>query len=180
MPLYVASLLPGLLLIALGLPLALDLGAAKAALRGFPRSRLAGNLVFGAASVWFLYNILHLSDADFGEYRYFLFAGFGAVAVLSFKCVPDFLGVRGASALVLIGASPFLQSAYMEYDHPARLFMVSFVYVALALAIWLGVQPWRLRDFFSWLFTSPLRSRGLGALMFAYGVVLCGAAYVLR
>jgi hypothetical protein len=180
MSLFAASLIPGLILILLGLPLLLDLSGAKAAIKAFPRSASVGYLVFGAAAAWFLYNILHLSNADFGEYRYYLFAGFAAVAILAFKCVPDFLGVRGASALVLIGAAPFLDAAYMEYDRPQRLFMVSFVYVAIAFAIWLGAQPWRLRDFFNWLFARPARSRGLGGLFLAYGIVLCGAAFALR
>jgi hypothetical protein len=180
MSLFASSLIPGVLLIALGLPLVLDVSGVKAAMRAFPRSSSAGYVVFGAAAAWFLYNILHLSNADFGEYRYYLFAGFGAVAVLAFKCVPDFLGVRGASALVLIAASPFLDSAYMEYGKPARLFMVSLVYVAIALAIWLGAQPWRLRDFLGWLFARPARSRGLGGLFLAYGCVLCAAAFALR
>ena len=94
--------------------------------------------------------------------------------------MPDFLGVRGASALVLISATPFLDSAYMEYDRPMRLFMVSFVYVAILLALWLGAQPWRLRDFLNWLFARQARSRGLGGLFLAYGVVLCVAAFALR
>ena len=68
----------------------------------------------------------------------------------------------------------------MEYAHPARLFMVSFVYVAIAIAIWLGAQPWRLRDFLDWLFARPARSRGLGGLLLAYGLLLCGAAFALR
>jgi hypothetical protein len=137
-------------------------------------------VVFGGAAVWFLCNILHLSNADFGEYRIYLFLGFATVALLAFRCVPDFLGVRGACALVLIGASPFLDAAYMEYAHPQRLFMVSFVYVAIACAIWLGAQPWRLRDFFNWLFARPARSRGLGGFFVAYGIVLCVAAFGLR
>jgi hypothetical protein len=180
MSLFAASLIPGLILIALGIPLLLDISGLTAAIKGFPRSESAGYVVFSAAAAWFLYNILHLSSADFGEYRYYLFAGFAAVAVLSFKCVPDFLGVRGASALVLIGASPFLDSAYMEYGHPTRLFMVSFVYAAIAVALWLGAQPWRLRDFFGWLFARQARSRGLGGLLLAYGILLCGAAFTLR
>lgn len=180
MSLFAASLLPGLFLVVLGFSLAMDLALVTGAIRAFPRSASAGYLVFGAASAWFLYDILHLSNADFGEYRNYLFVGFAVVAVLSFKCVPDFLGVRGASALVLIGAAPFLRAAYMEYSHPARLFMVSFVYVAIALAIWLGAQPWRLRDFLGWLFARPARSRGLGGLLLAYGLVLCVAAYALR
>jgi hypothetical protein len=75
---------------------------------------------------------------------------------------------------------PFLDAAFMEYDRPQRLFMVAFVYAALTLAIWLGAQPWRLRDFFNWLFARPARSRGLGGLMVAYGFLLCGVAFTLR
>jgi len=58
--------------------------------------------------------------------------------------------------------------------------MVSFVYVAISFALWLGAQPWRLRDFFGWLFARGARSRGLGGLFLAYGVLLCGAALELR
>ena len=180
MSLFTASFVPGLILILVGLPLLVDLSVFKAALKAFPRSATAGYFVFGAAAAWFLYNILHLSNADFGEYKNLLFVGFAVVAVLAFKCVPDFLGVRGASALVLIAAGPFLQAAYMEYDRPGRLFMVSFVYVCIAAAIWLGAQPWRLRDFFAWLFAYPARSRSLGGLLFVYGLLLCGIAFTLR
>ena len=180
MSLFAATLTPGLLLILLGLPLLLDHSGAKAAIAAFPRSAQVGNVVFSAAAAWFLYNIWHLSNADFGEYRTLLFIGFAAVAVLAFRCVPDFLGVRGACALVLVGAGPFLDAAYMEYDHPQRLFMVGFVYLAIALAIWIGAQPWRLRDFLVWLFARGARSRGLGGLLVAYGFLLCGVAFTLR
>jgi len=180
MSLFAASILPGIVLLVLGLPLAMDVSGVKAAIRAFPRSNSVGYVVFSAAAAWFLYNILHLSNADFGEYRYLLFIGFALVAILAFRSVPDFLGVRGVCALILIGATPFLDAAYMQYDRPARLFMVSLVYVALALSIWLGAQPWRLRDFFAWLFARPARSRILGGLFVAYGIVLCGAAFSLR
>lgn len=180
MSLFASSLIPGIILLLLGLPLALDVSGVKMAIKAFPRSTSVGYVVFSAAAAWFLYDVLHLSNADFGEYKFLLFAGFALVAILSFKSVPDFLGVRGACGLVLIGAAPFLDSAFMQYDHPARLFMVSFVYVALAIAIVLGAQPWRLRDFFSWLFAREARSRMLGGLCVAYGVVLCCAAFTLR
>lgn len=180
MSLFVATLVPGLILIFLGLPLLMDHSGTKAAITAFPRSASAGYLVFSAAAGWFLYNIWHLSNADFGEYRTLLFIGFAAIAVLAFRCVPDFLGVRGACGLVLIGAAPFLNAAYMEYDRPQRLFMVGLAYAAIALAIWLGAQPWRLRDFFQWLFARAARSRGLGGLLLAYGFLLCGVAFTLR
>jgi hypothetical protein len=180
MSLFAATLIPGLFLVLLGLPLLLDHSWTKAAIKAFPRSTSAGYIVFSAAAAWFLYNIWHLSNADFGEYRTLLFIGFGAIAVLSFKCVPDFLGVRGACGIVLIGAAPLLNAAYMEYEHPQRLWMVGFVYLAIALAIWLGAQPWRLRDFLQWLFARDARSRGLGGLFVAYGFLLCGVAFTFR
>jgi hypothetical protein len=180
MSLFTATLVFGLILVAMGMPLLIDHAASTAAIKAFPRSTSVGYIVFSAGAAWFLYNIWNLSKADFGEYRTILFIGFAAVAVLAFKCVPDFLGVRGACALVLIGAMPFLDAAFMEYDRPQRLFMVGFVYAALALAIWLGAQPWRLRDFFNWLFARPARSRGLGGFLVAYGFLLCGVAFTLR
>jgi hypothetical protein len=72
---------------------------------------------------------------------------------------------------------PLLQAAYMEYDKPQRLFMVTAVYAALAGAIWLGAQPWRLRDFFTWLFAQPRRARGIGGVLAAYGVILSVVAF---
>jgi hypothetical protein len=180
MSLFASSLIPGIILLLLGLPLAMDISGLKAAIKAFPRSTSVGYVVFSIAAAWFLYDVLHLSNADFGEYKYLLFAGFALVAILSFKSVPDFLGVRGACALILIGSSPFLDSAFMQYDHPARLFMVSLVYVALAISILLGAQPWRLRDFFNWLFAREARSRVLGGMFVAYGLVLCCAAFTLR
>ncbi len=180
MSLFAATLVAGFILVVLGLPLLIDHSGAKAAIQAFPRSASAGYVVFGAGAAWFLYNVWNLSKADFGDYRTPLFIGFAVVAVLAFKCVPDFLGVRGACALVLIGAAPFLDAAFMEYDRPLRLFMVGFVYLALALAIWLGAQPWRLRDFFNWLFARSTRSRGLGGFLVAYGCLLCGVAFTFR
>jgi hypothetical protein len=180
MSLFAATLLAGLILLVFGLPLLIDHSGAKAAIQAFPRSTSAGYVVFGAAAAWFLYNIWNLSKADFGEYRTYLFLGFAAIALLSFKCVPDFLGVRGGCALILVGAAPFLDSAFMQYDRPLRLFLVTLVYVALALAIWLGAQPWRLRDFFGWLFARSGRSRGLGGFLVAYGVLLCAIAFTFR
>ncbi len=180
MSLFAATFVAGFILVLLGFPLLIDHSGAKAAIQAFPRSASAGYVVFGAGAAWFLYNVWNLSKADFGDYRTPLFIGFAAVAILAFKCVPDFLGVRGACAIVLVGAAPFLDAAFMDYDRPLRLFMVGFVYLALVLAIWLGAQPWRLRDFFSWLFARSARSRGLGGFLVAYGCLLCGVAFTFR
>ena len=177
MSLTAATLIPGLLLILLGVPLFLNHSGYAALLKAFPRSTRAAVVFFGLGAAWFLYAIWHLSPADFGEYRTYLFIGFLLVAILSFKCVPDFLAVRGLATVVLMGEMPILQAAYMEYDKPQRLLMVTAVYAALAGAIWLGAQPWRLRDFLTWLFAQPARARGLGGALAAYGVILSVVAF---
>jgi hypothetical protein len=177
MSLTVATLIPGLLLLALGTPLLLRSSGYAAMLKSFPRSTTAAYLFFSAGAAWFLYAIWHLSPADFGEYRTYLFFGFLGVAILSFKCVPDFLAVRGLATLILMGAMPLLDAAYMEYDKPQRLLMVGVVYLAITAAIWLGAQPWRMRDFFGWLFSQPARARSLGAAVAGYGLMLSIVAF---
>jgi len=177
MSLSVATLIPGLLLLVLGLPLLMGSSGFAAALKAFPRSTAASYLFFGAGAAWFLYGIWHLSPADFGDYRKLLFVAFTAIAALSFKCVPDFLSVRGLCVLILMGAMPLLDVAYMEYEHPQRLLMVTLVYVAIAAAIWLGAQPYRLRDFLGWLFARPGRARGFGGAIAGYGLLLVGVAF---
>ena len=177
MSLTLATLIPGLLLLALGIPLLLGSSRVATTLTAFPRSPTATTLLFGLGAIWFLYNIWHLSAADFGNYRVALFIGFALVAALAFKCVPDFLAVRGVCILGLLGAMPLLNAAYMEYSHPQRLFMVSVVYVVIALSIWIGAQPWRARDFMGWLFARPARARGLGAILAVYGALLAVVAF---
>jgi hypothetical protein len=177
MSLLLATLIPGLILLALGAPLFLGSSMMSSALKSFPRSTTAAYVFFGAGAAWFLRNIWNLSMADFGEYRTWLFIGFAIVAVLAFKCVPDFLSVRGLSALVLLGAMPLLDAAYMEYAKPQRLLMVTLVYLAITAAIWLGAQPYRLRDFLGWIFARPGRSRIAGGVLAGYGLLLCGVAF---
>ncbi len=172
-----ATLLPGLLLFALGALLLIGGDSAGSLLKALPRSVGAAVVCFGGAAVWFLYNVLHLSQADFGDQKKPLFVGFAVVAALSFRYAPDFLAVRGLAALTLLGGWPLLMAAYMQYDKPQRLFMVTAVYLAVALAIWLGAQPWRLRDWLAWLFAQPARARIVGGLLGGYGLLLVVVAF---
>lgn len=177
MTLFLATLLVGLVLLLLGGVLVIDSSFTRSAIKAFPRSRTASYVFFGAAAVWFLSRVAVLSEADFGQYRTLLFVGFAAVAVLSFFYVAEFLAVRGLAALILLAAGPLLYAAFGEYQIPSRLFMVSAVYVALTASLWLGAQPWRLRDAIFWLQRVPGRARFVGGLVAGYGLLLVGVAF---
>lgn len=177
MSLTLATLLPGLVLFVVGAALFSRSSRVASTLKALPRSRLATWVFFGGAAVWFLTRIWTLSMADFGEYRTALLIFFALLAVLAFSQVPDFLAVRGLAALMLLAATPLLDAAYMEYHHPQRLFMVSAVYVGIALAIYLGAVPFRLRDFLDWLFATAERPRVIGAALAVYGLVLGVVAF---
>jgi hypothetical protein len=99
------------------------------------------------------------------------------IAILSFKCVPDFLAVRGLCAVVLMGAMPLLDAGYMNYEYWQIYFYKVAVFVAIALAIWLAAQPWRMRDFIGWLLARPGRTRGLGAILSCYGLLVAAVAF---
>jgi hypothetical protein len=176
-PLLLANLIPGLLLLGLGVPLLLNNSAWTASLKRFPRSQRAAYVFFTLGAAWFLYAVWHLSPADFGDYRGYLFVAFAAIAVLSFKCVPDFLAVRGLATLILMAASPALDAGYMNFEYWQIYFYKVAVYVAIALAIWLGAQPWRMRDFLTWLLARPERTRIVGGAVAAYGLLLAIVAF---
>jgi hypothetical protein len=177
MSLTVATLIPALFLLALGVALAFGRTTVKAGLTALPRSPSAALLFFGAGSLWFLYRVWHLSPADMGDYRTPLTIAFAVIAGLSFKYVPDFLAVRGLAVLMLLVAQPLLAAAYMEYEQPQRLFMVTLVYIGIALALYLGAVPYRLRDFLGWLFQQPGRARALGWGLLGYGALLTVVAF---
>lgn len=176
MSLFFATFLTGLVMAAAGVFLLWKVKTAAIVLKAFPRSRLAAYVTMGIGSVWFLYRVLQLGEADFGAYRNYLFLGFGAIAVLSFIHVKDFLAVRGLSILTLLIAWILLSAAFLQ-EPASRLFLVSIVYVAIVAAIYLGVSPFRLRDFFNWLFATEMRSRVLGGFLLAYGLLLNVVAF---
>jgi hypothetical protein len=179
MTLTTATLLPGIFLIVLGALLLIGNSAIVSTLKAMPRSQVAAVLFFGGGAAWFLYMLSGLSEADLilVQTPKPLMIGFGALALLAFFYLPDFLAVRGLAVLVLLGAWPLLMSAYGEYAVPQRLFMVTVVYVGVAIALYLGAVPYRLRDFFQWLFGRPGRARALGGVLAGYGALLTVVAF---
>ena len=179
MSLLLATLLPGLFLALLGGLLCWNGAPVAANAKALPRSSAATWLCFGGGAAWFLWRLSHTGQSDliFFESPTKLILGFGVLAVLAFIYTPDFLAVRGLCILMLLAAEPLLYAAYMEWAHPQRLLMVTAVYVGLTAALYLAAYPFRLRDFFDWLFRAPGRPRLLGAILLAYGLATSAAAF---
>lgn len=179
MSLTLATLLTGLILLSLGALFLVSNSAITSMFKAFPRSKTASVIFFGGGAAWFVYQVAHMSTADvigFSSPTPFVFI-FGALAVLSFFYLPEFLSVRGLSVVILVGAWPLLMTAYGRYELPQRLFMVSALYVALTAALYLAASPFRLRDFFEWLYRAPARPRVFGGVLAAYGLLLAGVAF---
>ncbi|TVP81788.1 MAG: hypothetical protein EA353_01170 [Puniceicoccaceae bacterium] len=175
MTLFQATLFTGIFLLAFGGHFLWHGMRSAKSVQAFPRSQTATVLLLGTATAWFLYMITQLGPADFGDYKHLLFVLFLVVAIGSFFYVPDFLAVRGLAALMLLTAGALLDAAYMELP-TARLFLVSFVYFAIIIALILGANPYKMRDFLEWLYKKEPRPRIFGGLFAAYGLLLLGVA----
>jgi hypothetical protein len=179
MSLFLATLLPGIFLALLGGLLLWNNPGVGTAARALPRSPRAAGLFFGAGVVWFLWRVSRLGEADliFFQTPTLVMFAFGVLAVLAFIYTPDFLAVRGLCILLLLVAEPLLYAAYMEWTHPWRRLMVAEVYLALGLVLYLAAAPYRLRDFFEWLFKQPARSRLVGTVLLACGLATVASAF---
>ena len=132
--------------------------------------------MLGLATAWFVFELWHLGEADFGNHKNKLIIGFIAVSFLSYFYIPDFLAVRGLAAFLLLSADKLLDAAYME-EPQSRLFLVTFVYLLIMVCMYLGSLPYRLRDFLNWLYGTSLRSTAVALGCFIYGLLLVGVAF---
>lgn len=179
MSLFLAVLLPGIFLVLLGGLLLWNDPRVSSTAKALPRSQRGAWLFFGTSAAWFIWRLSHVGESDliFFQQPMQLMIGFGVLAVLAFIYTPDFLAVRGLCVLMLLVGEPLLRSAYMEWTHPGRLLMVTAVYIGLALSLYLAAAPFRLRDFFEWLYGSAVRPRTLGAVLLVYGLATSAAAF---
>ncbi|WP_221031682.1 hypothetical protein [Actomonas aquatica] len=183
MSLTLATLITGLLLLALGVAFIVPSPVVVSSIKRFPRSRSLAFILFGLGAIWFLYRVWHLSEADFGQFRKQLFVFFALVAVGAFIWVPDFLAVRGVCVLVLLGATNLLEPSYMNWNYGeltdgGRIYLYKVaVFVAAGLAVYLGASPFRARDFLNWLYRKPGRAKLVGGLIAAYGLAVTTVAF---
>ncbi|MEM9025738.1 MAG: hypothetical protein AAGB06_02260 [Verrucomicrobiota bacterium] len=177
MTLLIANLLVGIIVFATGAHFFFGNEKTTAQTKAFPRSAVAAKILLGASALWFIFNLSQLGEADFGNHRNKLMAVFGIGAVLSFTFVPDFLAVRGLAGLVLLGGAQVLNTAYMQWDHPQRLFMVSITYLGIGAAVYLGACPYKMRDWLEWIYAKPGRTKAIGGLGLGIGAALMVTAF---
>jgi len=171
MTLFTATLLVAILLISMGsFQIAAPAKAQKAA-TGMLRSKLVAVVFLTLATAWFVWKLLHLGAPDFGDHKIKLTVLFIATSVLSYYFIPDFLAVRAVTAFLLLSSDAVLDAAYME-EPTSRLFLVAFTYLVIVLCMYLASLPYRLRDFYEWLFKKSYRPRILSILLVAYGLIL--------
>lgn len=175
--LFQATLLFGFVLLLAGASLLLKYTSVSAVARSFPRSKNAGYLLMGLAMAWTLWRVTQLGPADYGDFKRYIFIGFLVLGGLAFKYAPDFLSVRALTILYLLAADRLLDAAWMRYEESLRLFLVAAVYVGIALAIYLAYAPYRMRDFFSWLFAVDSRAKRFAVFLAAFGLVISGVAF---
>ena len=177
MTLHQATYITASLLIAFGLPFFLNPVATQPLANRLPRSKITAGITMVLGTAWFIMrHVANLSESDFGNYKFLIILVSLVILITSFLYLMDFLAVRGASILTLLFAREALDAAYLQVPE-SRLFMVSVIYLAIIAALYLSAWPYRLRDFFEWLFRVDSRSRILGGTMVTYGILLFVLAF---
>lgn len=174
--LFSFSLVAGAFLIAVGLPLVLIPQRLEGPLRAFPRHRLTGVVTMLLGGGWFIWKVLQLGPADFGNYKELMALLFAVTLVASLFYVPDFLAVRGVAILALLTANVGLKSAFGLYDIPGRLVLVAVLYGFIVAGIIYGLMPYLMRDTVEALFRRIWRLRSLGGVFVVSGLAICAAS----
>ena len=141
--------------------------AAKA--RKFPRSVMAGYLLMGVGTLWFLRNLNAESISDFASYKKLMLLGFGSIGFLTCLYVKDFLAVRGLAVILLLTGKLMLDTARWN-ESEWRLLIAVWAYVWILAGMWFTISPWRLRDIVHWGTASEKRIKIGSGLRLAFGV----------
>ncbi len=175
MSLTFATLSFGIFLCLLGLPFLWKGQGFSSVYFKALRSPLLAGLFFGGGGLWFLWHVLHLGKADYGDYRGLLTILFGMLIVGSFFWVRDFLAVRGMCLVYLLCAAVLLDAAYAK-PVDAKLLFVTCVYAGIFIAVYWAAVPYKARNFGEWLFAAACRARVLGAVLLGLGGAVCATA----
>lgn len=173
MTIFLSTIILALLFLIAGI--AFSFASFKTVAFKFLRSQEVAYVLITIAGSWFLWILYNLTEADFGQYKYILMAVFGGAGALSFKYLPDFLSVRGLSILMILCLRVLLNSAYMVDATYKALFVLD-CYILVVAFIYFGCLPYRMRDFFEWLFEKNSRRKFLAIILIAEALTLFATA----
>lgn len=169
--LFTVGLITSLLLIGLFGWALWKTEACKHWLRNFPRSPRAGAVLLTLAAGWTWLLIKTMDLGEFSTLRPILLIVVPVAYFLSLRYIEDFLSIRALGMLLLLGAEPMLEAAFLK-PQTSRLLLVCLAYAMIIKGMFFVGMPYL---FLSWrdrVLRSPsvLRMALVGGL--AYGVLL--------
>ena len=171
------GLVVGIALVLVHLLAVIHAKEVKGWLRAFPRSKSAGMVLLGIATLWAFWLIATMDLGEFSSYRSGLKIVVPAAGLLCLQFVDDFLSVRALGVLLLLLAEPLLEAAWLQHE-TSRLLLVVLAYGWIVAGIfWVGM-PYLLRDQIAWLLKSPNRWMAACACGIAYGAAVIISALV--
>lgn len=148
-------------------------------LRTFPRSKALGLVLLVVAALWSWLLVRTIDLGEFTNWKPRILLIIPIAAFLTWQYVDEFLAVRALGMLVLLGAEPLLEAAFLRPEL-SRLFLVSLVYLWITLALfWIGM-PYTLRDQIGWVTRTEGRWKAAAVAGVAYGVVLLTSLLTLH
>ena len=163
------TILTGFFLVLLGTPFLSKKESIRAKVLSFPRSRLLAYILMITGTCWFIFgHVMHLGEADFGEFKTIIVLISVCILILSFFLTKDFLAVRALSILTLLYSREVLDAAFLQ-EPSARLVLVSIIYIFISVALYLGAYPYRMRDFLTFVYSEKNRPKYVG-----FYFILCG------
>lgn len=131
-------------------------GATTRWLRRFHRNVPVGVFLMLLGTVWFEWNLMGETLEDIARYKNLLLIFFPIVGVGCCFYATDYLAVRGLSVVLLLLAYVTCETARWHASL-WRDALTGWAYVWVLAALWLSVQPWRLRDWLNWLTAAEAR-----------------------
>ena len=139
----------------------------------FPRSAVSGNILFCLAAIYFGSLVAMTDLGEFTAMRPKFLAVTAIACLLTLRFVQEFLSVRALGMLLLLGAEPLLEAAWMRPES-GRLFLVGLVYVWIVGGLFCIGMPYLLRDAISWVIAAGWRWKAAAFGGIAYGLLLLG------
>lgn len=138
-------------------------------INAFPRSYLAGVVLWSAALTWFFYHLSTISEVDLAGFpRWSFFLLFGGAGILAFKLLPDLLPLRAIAVLTLFICNELLKIGFAQT--PYSCVLAGTAYLLIVGALWAGASPYVLRNAISFSVKSTTHAHCVGGTIFLIGL----------